>query len=339
MLWNEEQLDAMLSTPTAALVADMARLEGDIMLLGAGGKIGPDLALMAQTAIAQAGVCKKVIAVSRFSDPIAKKLLNDKGIETICADLMDKSALAALPDVPNIIYLAGKKFGTQGNECYTWATNAVLPSLVCARFRGANFVAFSTGNIYGMSPVYGGGSCEGDAPVPVGEYAMSSLARERIFEHATMEYGSKALILRLNYAVDLRYGVLYDLAKTMRGGDAVSLNPTCFNCVWQGYVNEVTLRALLHTRAPARHLNITGPETVSVRYASEQLAAALGQEVAFVGEEKQSALLSNAAECFQLFGYPTVGLQQLITWQAQWIASGGRALGKPTHFEEREGKF
>ncbi len=338
-MWNEQYLDELPSNPTEALVEDMKNLNGDIMLLGAGGKIGPNLALMAKRAIDKAGIKKEVIAVSRFSEPIGRELLETNGIKTISVDLMQDGALDSLPDCENIVFLAGKKFGTTGNECSTWAANASLPTLVTRRFKGANFVAFSTGNIYPMVPLSSGGACDNDSAVPTGEYAMSSLARERIFEFAAQEYGSKVLILRLNFAIDLRYGVLYDLAKNILNDEPVSLNPTCFNCVWQGYVNEVTLRALLHTDNPACRLNITGPETVSVKYAAENLTKALDKNIVFEGDTNDTAYLNNSSLCFELFGYPQIPLNTLIKWQAEWLLAGGRVLNKPTHFEERKGKF
>lgn len=338
-MWTEDKLDALLSQPSEALIEDIKALSGDIILLGAGGKVGPNLALMAKRAVQAADVKKRVIAVSRFSDPIARGLLENNGIETISADLLEEGALEKLPDAENVVYLAGRKFGTGDSACLTWAMNAALPTLVSRRYKGARIVAFSTGNVYPFMPVASGGADESVAPSPIGEYAMSSLARERVFEYAAREYGSRVLLLRLNYAVDLRYGVLYDLAKRMLAGETISLEQGCFNCVWQGYVNEVTLRALLLAESPAKVLNITGPETVSVRYACEQLGKALGVTPTFSGVEKPEALLSNAAACFSHFGYPTVSLSELIKWQAQWIQDGGRTLNKPTHFEERKGNF
>lgn len=217
-MWTENKLDALLSQPSEALIEDIKALSGDIILLGAGGKVGPNLALMAKRAVQAAGVKKRVIAVSRFSDPIARGLLENNGIETISADLLEEGALEKLPDAENVVYLAGRKFGTGDSACLTWAMNAALPTLVSRRYKGARIVAFSTGNVYPFMPVASGGADESVAPSPIGEYAMSSLARERVFEYAAREYGSRVLLLRLNYAVDLRYGVLYDLAKRMLGG-------------------------------------------------------------------------------------------------------------------------
>ena len=331
MNWTEERLDALLTTPSAGMIGDVKQIKGDIMILGAGGKMGPTLATLAKNAVRAAGIEKRVIAVSRFSDPFAAKLLNDNDVETISVDLM--------ADVENIIYMAGRKFGTGDDASPTWAMNTSLPTLVTRRFKGANFVVFSTGNVYPMVPICSGGCTEEVAPAPIGEYAMSSLGRERVFEYGVREYGSKALIYRLNYAVDLRYGVLYDLAAQILRGDAINLATPSFNCVWQGYANEVAVRSLLCADSPVAHLNVTGPETVSVRYAAEMLGKYLGKAPVFTGVESDRAFLNNASRCMERFGYPSVGLSELIRWQAEWLLSGGRILNKPTHFEERAGKF
>ncbi|MEA4887881.1 MAG: NAD-dependent epimerase/dehydratase family protein [Clostridiaceae bacterium] len=338
-MWTEEKLDQILTTPSQALIDDMRSMTGDIMILGAGGKMGPTLALLAKRAVKAAGVDKKVIAVSRFTDPVAVKLLQDNSIDTISLDLMAEGALDQLPDTANIIYMAGRKFGTGGNECETWSMNASLPTLVSRRFKKANIVVFSTGNIYPMMPVYSGGATEDIRPAPIGEYGMSSLARERVFEFGARKYGSRVLIFRLNYAVDLRYGVLYDLADKIMRGEPIPLGTTCFNCIWQGYANEIAIRSLKLAGTPAAFLNVTGPETVAVRYAAEQLGKYLGKAPQFEGEASDKAFLSNASHCFEQFGYPDVSLNTLIQWQAEWLLDGGRTLNKPTHFEERKGNF
>ena len=335
MNWTEERLDALLTTPSAGMIGDVKQIKGDIMILGAGGKMGPTLATLAKNAVRAAGIDKRVIAVSRFSDPFAAKLLNDNDVETISVDLMAEGAMDTLPDVENIIYMAGRKFGTGDDASPTWAMNTSLPTLVTRRFKGANFVVFSTGNVYPMVPICSGGCTEEAAPAPIGEYAMSSLGRERVFEYGVREYGSKALIYRL----DLRYGVLYDLAAQILRGDAINLATPSFNCVWQGYANEVAVRSLLCADSPVAHLNVTGPETVSVRYAAEMLGKYLGKAPVFTGVESDRAFLNNASRCMERFGYPSVGLSELIRWQAEWLLSGGRILNKPTHFEERAGKF
>lgn len=338
-MWSEEKLDDLLTTPSAQLIADIVEIQGNIMVLGAGGKMGPTLCLLAQNACREAGIEKKIIAVSRFSDPVATKLLRDNGIYTIPCDMLKPGALNLLPDCENIIYMAGRKFGTEGQECLTWAMNAWLPSLVAERFKESNLVVFSSGNIYPFSPTYGGGCTEQERVVPTGEYAMSCLARERMFEYGSKTYGTKTLIYRLNYAVDLRYGVLHDIAQNVLDGVPVSLTNGCFNCIWQGDANEIALRGLLHTASPMNIVNVTGPETVSTRKTAEAFGELFGKEPVFCGEERGTALLSDASKAVEWFGYPTIGVKQLIRWQAEWIQDGGRSLGKPTHFEETKGKF
>lgn len=335
-MWTEEKLDGLLTGPSAALVADMKRIEGDIMVLGAGGKMGPTLCVLAKKA---AGADKKIIAVSRFGDEGVARRLAGHGVETISCDLLDRDAADALPDAENIIFMAGRKFGTSGNAGLTWAMNATLPSLVASRFRDSRFTVFSSGNIYPFVGPGSGGCAEDTPPAPVGEYAMSCLARERAFEYAASVWGTRALLLRLNYAVDLRYGVLYDIAEKLVNGGEVSLNVPCFNCVWQGYANEAAIRGLLLAESPAAKLNITGPETLSVRRTAHKLAAHLEVTPRFAGDEGGGCLLSDPSAAMEALGYPSVPADTLIRWQAEWIASGGRSLGKSTHFEESGGKY
>lgn len=338
-MWTEELLDQKLTAPSLRLIEDMAKIQGDIMILGAGGKMGPTLALLAKKAVMAAGTPKRIIAVSRFSDPFAVKLMNENQIETIAADLLESGILNTLPDAENIIYMAGRKFGTSGREAQTWAMNALLPALVAERFKRSKIVVFSSGNIYPMVSISSGGARETVSPEPVGEYAMSCLARERMFEYGSQAYKTPVFLYRLNYAVDLRYGVLYDIASRLLEGTPINLSTPCFNCIWQGDANEMALRALLHTASPAVKMNITGSETVSVRYAAEKLGKLLSKAPVFEGEEAQIAYLSNSSLAMQVFGNPEVSIDTLIQWQAEWILDGGRSLGKPTHFEERTGKF
>ena len=339
MMWTEEKLDALLTDPSNALVEDVKKIKGDIMILGAGGKMGPTLCVLAKKAAEKAGVKKKVTAVSRFSDPFAAELLNRNNVDTISCDLLDKEKLYALPEADNVIFMAGRKFGTDGSEWLTWAMNATLPAFAADKFRRSNIVVFSSGNIYPMVPVSSGGCRESDKAGPVGEYAMSCLARERAFEYAANQYGTKVLIFRLNYAVDLRYGVLYDLAARIMKDEPIRLATPCLNCIWQGSANEMAIRSLLHASSPAKILNVTGPETVSVRNAALELGGYLGKEPVFEGTEGTDALLSDSSEALKAFGEPSVSVKTLIRWQAEWILDGGRALGKPTHFEERKGSF
>lgn len=338
-MWDEKRLDMELSLPTQALIDDFAKLDGDIMILGAGGKVGPTLSVMAKKAAQLSGKPRKVYAVSRFTDPFVVNLLNREEVTTITADLTDEAQVAALPKVANIIFMAGRKFGTGDNASETWAMNVSVPTLVTRHFGNARYVVFSTGNVYPFCPLTLGGCDEEVSPAPIGEYAMSSLGRERIFEHAALHYGAKVVIYRLNYAVDLRYGVLFDLANSILEKKPISVNVPVFNCVWQHYANEVALRALTLAKDQVEYLNVTGPETISVRWAAQELGKALGEEVVFTGEEKDKALISNAQKCVALFGYPKMGVGEMISRQARWLLNGGRHLGKPTHFEERKGKF
>ena len=338
-IWTEEMLDTLLTTPSDALCADMAKLNGDIMVLGAGGKMGPTLCVLAKKAMEKAGVDKKVIAVSRGSDARAKAYMEENGVVTIAADLLDTEKLRQLPETENVIYMAGKKFGTDGNEWQTWSMNAALPAYTAEKFKHSRIVVFSSGNIYPMVPASSGGCTEEDRPSPMGEYAMSCLARERVFEYAANTWGTKVFFYRLNYAVDLRYGVIYDIARQILEDKPISLSTSCFNCIWQGSANEIAIRGLLHADAPACTMNVTGPEILSVRETALELGRYLGKEPVFTGEVGTHALLNNSAKAMETFGYPAVSAKTLIRWQAQWLLDGGRTLDKPTHFETRDGKF
>jgi len=332
-MWTEEKLNNLLTTPSQALIEDMKRLDGDILVLGAGGKMGPSLCVLAK----RAG--KRVVAVSRFSDARERNFLEENEIEIIRADLLDAAQRAALPQVENVVFMAGRKFGTQGQEWLTWAMNASLPAFAAEQYRASRVVAFSSGNVYPLAPAQSNGCTEAERPEPVGEYAMSCLARERAFEYAAERYGTRVLLFRLNYAVDLRYGVLYDIAKNIMEGRPVSLRTPCFNVIWQGSANEMALRGLLHAASPAVRLNVTGPEVLLVKRTALRLGEMLGREPVFEGPEGTDALLSDAALAMGLFGRPRVSADALIEWQWQWLLDGGRALGKPTHFEERKGSY
>lgn len=338
-MWTEEKLNELLTTPSEKLIADIAKIKGDIMILGAGGKMGPTLCLLAKNAIKKAGIEKRVIAVSRFSDPIALDLLHSNGVETISCDLLDHDSLEALPEVENVIYMAGRKFGTDGQEYLTWAMNATLPAFVAYKFRKSNIVVFSSGNIYPIVPLSSGGCTEEDKVSPIGEYAMSCLARERAFEYAANKYGTKVFIYRLSFAVDLRYGVLFDCAKKIMDGTPISLSTPCFNFIWQGSANEIAIRGLLHCGAPAVKMNVSGPEINSIKTACLKLGKYLGKEPIFEGVDQGNAYLINTARATELFGYPDVSPETLIRWQAEYILDGGRTLDKPTHFEERKGSY
>jgi nucleoside-diphosphate-sugar epimerase len=331
-----EELDDRLSEPTPAVVAALDQLDGDVMILGAAGKMGPTLARMAKRAV---GAGRRVIAVSRFSDPVTRAALELAEVETIGADLLDVDALLALPDVENIVFMAGMKFGATGNEPLTWAMNSFLPGLVCQRFTTSRIAAFSTGNVYPLTPLHQGGSVETDAPGPVGEYAQSCLGRERIFEYFANTYETPVALLRLNYAVELRYGVLCDIARKVWEGTRISVAMAAVNVVWQGDANAWALQSLAHASSPATLFNLAGPEQLSVRRLATQLGALLGKEPLFEDEQAPLALLSNGQKAHRAFGYPTVPIEQILEWTAEWIKNGGPTLGKPTKFEVRDGKF
>lgn len=333
------QLEDLLSQPSDAAQDAIDQIDGDIMILGVGGKMGPSLARMAARAAQHSGKQRRVIGVSRFSDGAVEKQLQADGIETIKCDLLDDEQLKALPDAPNIIYMAGMKFGSTGNEALTWAMNTILPAQVCKRFVNSRIVAFSTGNIYGLTPLSYGGSREEDAPNPDGEYAMSCLGRERAFEHFSRVNNTSVSIIRLNYAVEMRYGVLVDLAQQVWDEKPINLSMGNMNVVWQGDANAMTLAALAHSDSPPFILNVAGPETLSVRRVCEQFCELMNKKVEFTGEEADNALLNNGQKGHKLFGYPSIGAEQMIQWISEWIQSGKPTHNKPTHFEARDGKF
>jgi dTDP-4-dehydrorhamnose reductase len=334
-----DHLEDLLSEPTPGVVEAMRRLEGDVVVLGVGGKMGPSLARMAKRASDLAGVKRRVIGVSRFSSPDLPEQLQRWGVEPVTCDLLDREQLARLPDAPNVVFMAGMKFGSTGMEARTWAMNAYLPGMVCERYRGSRVVAFSTGNIYGLVPVTSGGSVETDEPQPLGDYAMSCLGRERIFEHFSRQTDQPLALIRLNYAVEMRYGVLVDLARKVLGGEAIDVSMGNFNCIWQGDANAQALRAFDHLAAPPLVLNVTGPETLSVRRVCEDYGRIMGKVPFYAGAEAGSALIGNARKATGLFGYPGVGVGQMMRWIADWVSRGGASLGKPTHFDVRDGKF
>jgi nucleoside-diphosphate-sugar epimerase len=330
------ELEERLARPSAGLVDDLSGLDGDILILGAGGKLGPSLVRLALNAT---NGDRRIIAVSRFSEPGLAESLAEDGATVVSADVADEQALCDLPDAPNVVFLVGAKFGTQGREHATWFTNAYLPGRVADRFRHSRIAALSTGNVYPLVPVTSGGSTEDSPTGPVGDYAMSCLGRERVLTHFSETYGTPLSLVRLNYAVELRYGVLVDLAQKVLAGEPVDLSTGQVNVVWQGYANEVTLRSLALAAAPPYLLNVTGPELLSVRRIALDLGAALGKEPVFTGEEAPTALLSNAGRCHRLFGYPELTPAELIEHTARWVADGGPLLGKPTKFERRDGRF
>ncbi len=328
-----------MARPNEGDKAAVAAMAGrTLAILGVGGKMGPSLARRARRAATEAGADVRIVAISRFSEEGVREGLEADGIETIACDLLNDD-LSTLPDADEVLFMAGRKFGSTGNESLTWAMNALLPARVAERYSASRIVAFSSGNIYPLLPVSSGGATEATPVNPVGEYAQSVLARERVFEHYSKTNGTPAVMLRLNYAIDLRYGVLRDIGLKVFERRPVDVAMGCVNVIWQGDANSVALRAFEIASAPSIALNLTGPETLSVRWLATCFGRIFGVEPEFTGQEAPTALLNNASRCHRLFGYPSVGIEQMVEWTAQWIGMGGRALNKPTHFETRDGKF
>ena len=341
LISTEEELEECLSRPAPGVVADLAALDGDLMVLGVAGKMGPTLARMARRAFEAAGQkTRRVIGVARFSEAGTRPRLEAYGVETIGCDMTDPHQLQTLPNVANIVFMAARKFGSMGNEPLTWAINTYLPGRIAERFRDSRIACFSTGNVYPLTPVGSGGPTERDPVAPLGEYAQSCLGRERMFQHFSAQYGTLGTILRLNYAVELRYGVLADVARKVHAGATIDLAMGHANVIWQGDANAIALRSLRLAQSMPYILNTTGPEIVSVRWLAERFAELLGRKPpTFTGTESTHALLNNASHCHGIFGLPTVTLEQMLPWVAHWVASGGRDLNKPTKFQVRDGKF
>jgi len=333
------ELEARLAQPSEALIQDLSRVEGDIIILGVGGKMGPSLARLAKNAINEGGLNKRVIGVSRFSSEDARRELEEAGVETISCNLLNDDELFQLPETANVIYMAGNKFGTTGKEHFTWAMNTYLPGRVAEMYKDSRIVVFSSGNIYPFMPYGSGGANESVAPEPIGEYAQSTLGRERIFEYHSHKNGTPMLFYRLNYAIDMRYGVLLEIAKAVNEQRAINLAMGHANVIWQGDANSMALRCLTECSNPPAIMNITGPETLSVRWVAEQFAQRFGKEALLEGVESEKALLNNASKSHKRFGYPKVSLQQLLDWTAEWVQEGGATWNKPTGFQERKGKF
>ena len=331
---DEAQLEDEMSRPSASLVHDLSQLEGDIMVLGAAGKMGPTLARMAKRAAPH----KRVLAVARFSQAGLWDSLQSHGVECVRADLLDQAALLKLPDMQNVVYMAGRKFGSQGSEWLTWAMNAHVPALVAQRFRHSNFAVFSTACVYPYVPVAGNGADEDTPLIPVGEYANSCVARERMFEHFSHQLGIRGCFLRLSYAIDMRYGVLHDLARALVENRPIVLAMGHANVIWQGDANEIALRSLCRTRQPMVPINLSGPK-VSIRHAAQELASRLGVTARFEGSESPTAWLVDCERMNDWFGPPGVDLDTMLDWTADWVGQGRSSLGKPTHFEVRDGHY
>jgi nucleoside-diphosphate-sugar epimerase len=334
-----DELEELLSRPNPADIACLRRLDGDIAILGAGGKMGPSLARRVQRACAAGGGARRVLAVSVSWEPGVRESLSREGVETLTCDFLGPIELGRIPPCPNILYLAGRKFGTEGRSDLTWAVNTLAPALVLERFADSRIVMFSSGNVYGMVPVEGGGSVETDTPVPVGEYAQSCLGRERIAEYFSRERGTRCLLFRLNYSVDLRYGVVMDVGHRVFEGKPIDIRVGSVNVIWQGDANSYALRSLELAASPARVLNVTGPELIRVRELARWFGDRLGREPRFEGDEGATALLSNAAQCHATLGRPEVSLELLREWAVRWIASGGARLDKPTKYEVVDGRY
>jgi nucleoside-diphosphate-sugar epimerase len=339
LIKSEQEFEDLLSTPSEADRAALRAMDGDLLILGAGGKMGPSLARRARRASHDAGAAKKITAVSRFSDRSAERQIQEAGIETIRADLLDFDRLARLPDAANVIFMAGRKFGSSGAAHLTWGANAYLPARIAERYRHSRIVAFSSGNVYPLVPVTSGGATEKTPPAPIGEYAQSVLARERMFEFFSERYGTCVCLLRLNYAVELRYGVLLDIGTKVWRGQPVDVSMGHVNVIWQGDANSVCLRSFALCQSPPAALNVTGPEVLAVREIARRFGELLGRRPAFEGQEADTALLNNAACCHGLFGCPSVSAETVIAWTADWIRGGGITWDKPTHFETRDGRF
>jgi nucleoside-diphosphate-sugar epimerase len=336
LVTNEAELDDLLSMPRRETVAALDACPGDIIILGAGGKMGPTLARMAARA---ANGSRRVMAVSRWSSGDAAHALHRAGVETIQCDLLDRDAVARLPDAPNVVFMAGQKFGTSGAPAMTWAMNTLVPANCAERYQNSRIVAFSTGNVYPLTAMSAGGSREDDALGPVGEYAASCVGRERVFELYAERTATRVAIVRLNYAIDLRYGVLVDLALRVYRGEAVPVDMGYVNVIWQGDANRIALECLPHASAPPFIVNVTGRDILPVRSLAEWFGARFGRPVAFTGSERADALLSNTARMQSMFAPTEVSLDQMREWIADWIERGGPLLGKPTKFEARDGKF
>ena len=334
-----EQLEELLSRPTPAVVEVLTQLDGDILILGVGGKMGPTLARMARRATDEAGTKRRVIGVSRFSDASLPARLASHGVETIRGDLLDEQFVKSLPDAPNVVFMAGMKFGAADDPPLTWAMNTYVPTLVGRQFAASRIVAFSTGNVYGLVDAASLGSVETDVPDPIGEYAMSCLGRERMFEYFSRRHGTPLSIIRLNYACELRYGVLVDVAQRVLAEQAVDVSMGCVSVIWQADANAMTLQTLADATPGGFVVNITGPEKLFIREVAESFGKHMGKKVQIVGEEQPRAFLSDASQAMEKYGPPRICSQQMIDWIANWVAEGKATLGKPTRFEVADGSF
>ena len=333
------EVEEFLAAPTEGAVEAVRRLPGDFAVLGAGGKMGTTLALMLRRALDRLERPNRVIAVSRFSQESARRNLESLGIDTLACDLSDREALAGLPDTPNVFYLAGTKFGTSDRPELTWLANTVIPALVAERYARSSIVAFSTGCVYPFASVASGGATEETPLMPLGEYAASCIGRERVFTYFSRLHGTRTCLYRLNYAIDLRYGVLIDIATKVRDGQPIDVSSGYVNMIWQGDAVARAIQCLLHTDSPPFAINITGPDILRVRDLAASFARRFGRVATFTGEESDNCWLADAGRSIELFGPVTVSVDQMIDWTAEYLEKGGDLLGKPTHFDSRSGKF
>lgn len=317
----------------------LSEVDGDLLILGVAGKMGPTLARMAARAFQTAGVKRRVTGVARFTQPEVAGWLKKHGVEPLACDLMDPRQVAALPDAANVVIMTAMKFGSTEKEGETWAVNTLMPATLCQRFATSRIVAFSTGNVYPLTPVTAGGSLETDRLLPVGEYAMSCVGRERLYDHLSRTQGTRMSIIRLNYACELRYGVLVDLARQVQRGEPIDLSMGMVNVIWQGDAHSMALMSLGRAASPPFVVNVAGPEQLSVRRLAELFGELFGTKPNFVGQEGSEALLSNGQLGHDLFGYPRVSIRRLAEWIAAWLQQGGELLNKPTKFQVRDGKF
>jgi nucleoside-diphosphate-sugar epimerase len=328
-------LDDLLCRPSQALIDDLQTVDGDIMILGVAGKMGPTLAGLAKAALPH----RRIIGVARFSDASAKAWLEARGIETLNCDLLDEAAIKALPKVKNIVFMAGRKFGAEGDPSLTWAMNAHVPALVAQAFAQSRIVAFSTGCVYPFVPVNGNGADENLAPDPPGEYAQSCVGRERMFEYFSRQLSTPGRLFRLNYAIDMRYGVLHDIASKILGGNPIDVSLGHVNFIWQGDASAQALRCLAHCDMPTSPINVSGHEILAVRDLAAKLGARLGRDPIIIGTEQPTAWLTDTSQAVKLFGLPTVDTERLIAWTADWVARAMPSLGKPTKYEVRDGRY
>lgn len=336
---TEEQLDEILSRPYPEVIEFSKSLDGDIIILGVAGKMGPSLAKQIKRADTISKVKRRIIGVARFSAPEIKNELEKAGIKIIVCDLLNRDAVDNLPDAKNIIFMAGMKFGSSTNQPLTWTMNSYVPALVAKKYKKSRIVALSTGNVYPLVSISSGGSKETDTPCPIGEYAQSCLGRERVFEYFSSEFSIPSVIIRLNYAVELRYGVLHDIGLKVYKGEKINLENGFVNVVWQRWANSIIFRSFSICDIPSRVLNLTGPEILSARKTAEEFGRLFGKEPLFKGKETDTAYLSDASKCFSIFGKPDVNPDIMVRWIAHWIKKGGKFFNKPTHFEQRNGRY